>query len=179
MDLRPVTARHPAGPALLLCSAGIWLWMNAAVVAAPPVEMPGDFYRDLKRKPVATLEDAVRAVARYEGYSGPSDLRKELEFLRSRNITFKKDISKIGNAPVTKGNAVHIFMTAMKYRGGLMRWVMPGSQRIAVREAIHKKILPKDSIATEKMTGGELLAVLTKVVEAKQSHGGGGDGGDG
>ncbi len=155
----------------------------AAKKAAPKKAaggLEGAFYRDLKKKDVATVEDAIGAVSRFKGYKGNDDMQAELDFLTSQNVRFRKEItSAVARTPVTKGNAAHIFLTALNIKSSVMRYMLPSSQRIAVRTAIAKKLLPKDSIATEKMSGGDLMAVLTKCVDFKNKKGGAGEGGGG
>ena len=137
----------------------------ATTGASALAESKNEYYRVLLRKKPATVEDVVRACARYKGYEASSDLRAELTFLYNQGIKFRPDIEKMKDVPLTKGNAVHILLGAMDYKGGLMYRLFPSSQRFALREAIYMKMVPDNSTVDEVMSGGDLLTLLAKVVE--------------
>lgn len=128
-------------------------------------ESKNEYYRVLLRKKPATVEDVIRACARFKGYEATSDLKAELTFLYNQGIKFRPDIEQMKDQALTKGNAVHILLTAMGYKGGFMWRMFPGSQRFALREAIFMKMVPDNSTVDEVMSGGDLLTLLAKVVE--------------
>lgn len=144
-----------------------------ATVALAFAESKNEYYRLLLRKKPATVEDVVRVCARYKGYEATSDLKAELTYLYKIGVKFRPDIEQMKDEPLTKGNGVHILLTAMGYKGGLMWRLFPGSQRFALREAIYMKMIPDNSTVDEVMSGGDLLTLLAKVVEEtdKQKEG--------
>ncbi len=133
--------------------------------ASALAESKNEYYRLLLRKKPATVEDVVRACARYKGYEATSDMKAELTFLYNQGIKFRPDIETMKAVPLTKGNGVHILLAAMGYKGGLMYRLFPSSQRFALREAIYMKMVPDNSTVDEVMSGGDLLTLLAKVVE--------------
>ena len=137
----------------------------ATTGASALAESKNEYYRVLLRKKPATVEDVVRACARYKGYEANSDMRAELTFLYNQGIKFRPDIEQIKNQPLTKGNAVHMLLDAMTYKGGFMYRLFPSSQRFALREAVYMKMVPDNSTVDEVMNGGDLLTLLAKVVE--------------
>src|SRR3990167_5279579 len=99
---------------LLLLTSGLTGWSQSE----------NDFYRDMIKKPVASKEDLVRAVARFRGYRGPDMAQEEAQHLLSQGVRFRKSIMKAIRAPVTKGEAVNLFLNAMDSAAdqrGLMR----------------------------------------------------------
>ena len=131
-----------------------------------------DFYRDLARKPQATIGDAVHAVARAEGYAGPVNLWGELVWLhKERGVTFRRDVAALENVALTKGNAAHMLMSALGVKGWVMQRIFKGSQRYALREAVYQKLLPAESTVHQKMSGNELLGFLSRVVEHTERRG--------
>src|SRR3989338_1747558 len=139
--------------------------MLGATGASALAESKNEYYRVLLRKKPATVEDVVRACARYKGYEATSDMKEELTFLFNMGIKFRPDIEKMKDVPLTKGNAVHILLTAMGYKGGFMYRLFPNSQRFALREAIYMNMVPSESTVDEVMSGGDLLTLLAKVAE--------------
>ena len=130
-----------------------------------------EFYRELARKPEATVGDAVHAVARYKGYTGHTSMWEELEFLdRYHGIRFKRNITRMDDHALTKGNASHMILSAMGVKGWVMRRIFKGSQRYALREAIYLKLLPAESTLYQKMSGGELMGFLARVVEMTEGQ---------
>lgn len=141
------------------------LFLFGTTGASALAESKNEYYRILLRKKPATVEDVVRACARYKGYEAQSDMKAELTFLYNQGIKFRPDIEQMKDVPLTKGNGVHILLGAMGYRGGLMYRLFPSSQRFALREAVYMKMLPDNSTVDEIMSGGDLLTLLAKVVE--------------
>lgn len=130
-----------------------------------------DFYRELARKPEATVGDAVHAVARGKGYVGHTDLWQELNFLyREHGIKFRRDAGKVEKMALTKGNAAHMLMSALGIKGWVMQRIFKGSQRYALREAVYLKLLPAESTVHQKMSGSELLGFLARVVEISEGR---------
>ena len=136
-----------------------------ATGASALAESKNEYYRVLLRKKPATVEDVVRACARYKGYEATSDMKSELTFLYNQGIKFRPDIESMKDSPLTKGNAVHILLGAMGYKGGLMYRLFPSSQRFALREAIFMNMVQGSSTVDEIMSGGDLLTLLAKVAE--------------
>lgn len=151
--------RHLIGVCVML--ALVFATSGASALA----ESKNEYFRILLRKKPATVEDAVRACARYKGYEATTNIQAELTYLYNQGIKFRPDIEKMKDQPLTKGNAVHILLSAMSYKGGFMYRMFPGSQRFALREAIYMKMVPDNSTVDEVMSGGDLLTLLAKVVE--------------
>jgi len=132
-----------------------------------------EFYRDLARKPEATIEDAIHAVARAKGYRGMTDSWQELMYLyEDHGIRFRKDIAQLADRRLTKGNAAHMLMRSMGVKGWVMNRIFKGSQRYALREAVYLKLLPPDSTVHQRMSGGELLGFLSRILEHTRDGGG-------
>lgn len=150
--------------------AALVFWTTCSMAFA---EGKNEYYRMLLRKKAASVEDVVRVCARYKGYEASSNMKAELTFLYNQGIKFRPDIEEIKDQSLTKGNAVHILLSAMNYKGGFMYRMFPSSQRFALREAVFMKMLPATSTVDEPMTGGDLLTLLAKVVEEtdKQKQG--------
>lgn len=151
------TARAFLAAALLLVCA-----------ASARAESENDFYRALLAKPLAVQEDLVRAVARFKGYRGPSDLRSELEYLYDMDILFPRNIVALRDRPVTKGEATRVLLNAMgdsATRRGLLGRLFRNSKRYAARDGMAQKILPSGSYSGEYVSGSELMAMLGRAVE--------------
>ncbi|OGH60322.1 MAG: hypothetical protein A3G34_09775 [Candidatus Lindowbacteria bacterium RIFCSPLOWO2_12_FULL_62_27] len=150
---------------LLLLTSGLTGWAQSE----------NDFYRDMIKKPVASKEDLVRAVARFRGYRGPDMAQEEAQHLLNQGVRFRKSIMKAIRAPVTKGEAVNLFLNAMDSAAdqrGLMGRLFTRSVRYAARDGMAQKLLPSGSYAHEFMSGAELLAMLGRAVEQAQKKGG-------
>ena len=133
-----------------------------------------DFYRELARKPEATVGDAVHVVARAKGYAGNTDIWKELMWLhKEHDIRFRRDIVKLEDMPLTKGNAAHMLMNSLGVKGWVMHRLFKGSQRYAVRDAVYMKFLPPESTIHQRMSGSELLGFLSRIRE--EAEGGSGE----
>jgi len=153
---------------------GVFLFDTTGALAL--AESKNEYYRLLLRKKEATIEDVVRACARYKGYEASSDIKAELTYLYQRGIKFRPDIEQMKDRPLTKGNAVHILLSAMGYQGGFMFRLFPNSQRFALREAVFMKMLPDNSTVDDPMSGGDLLTLLAKVLEETERQKTGGSG---
>ncbi|MBI4179815.1 hypothetical protein HY522_10385 [bacterium] len=129
------------------------------------------FYRVLARKQAATIDDAIRAVARYKG--GPEEIQPlpaELDFLKKQKINFPADIIKRKDETLTNGTAANMLMRAMGIKGGFMYRFFPDSQRIALREAVASGIIPANTFIDQTMSGNDLMAMLLKVIDAKKKE---------
>lgn len=149
-----------------LCVAFVFAF-SQAVYAQGSME----FYRELARRPVATVGDAVHAVARFKGYTGQTNLYEELTFLdRFHGIRFHRRITRYEEMELTKGNASHMLMSAMGIKGWVMQRIFKGSQRYALREAVYLKLLPAESTMYQKMSGNELLGFLSRMIEMTEGQ---------
>lgn len=127
-----------------------------------------DFFRTLSRKDIATNEDVLRAAARFRGYKGADGSAAELAYLQNLNVKMPRVLIKYPKRPSTKGSAANVFLNAMGSSAdarGLFGRLFSGSRRYASRDAMSQKLLPRDSIANEFISGGELLAMLGRAVE--------------
>lgn len=130
-----------------------------------------EYYRELARRPEATVGDAVHVVALAKGYQGRIDIWTELMWLyKEHGIKFRRDITKLEKAPLTKGNAAHMLMSAMGVKGWVMQRIFKGSQRYALREAVYQKLLPPDSTVYQRMSGSELLGFLSRISEQTEGQ---------
>ncbi len=145
----------------------LFLCLQSSALAQTSME----YYRELARKPEATVGDAVHVVARAKGYAGKTDIWTELMWLyKEHNIKFRRDISKMEKAPLTKGNAAHMLMNAMGVKGWIMQRIFSGNQRYALREAVYQKLLPPDSTVYQRMSGSELLGFLSRISEQTEGQ---------
>lgn len=130
------------------------------------------FYRLLARKQVATIEDAVRAVARFKG--GGEELQplaSELEFLEKRGVHFPKDIVKQKDETLTMGVAAHMLMRAMGIRGkSVMYRFFPDNQRYAMREAVALGVISSGTFVGQTMSGNDLVGMLVRVNEVNEKQ---------
>ncbi len=127
-----------------------------------------DFYRGLQRKPSATNEDVVRAVARLRGYRGDEEWQRESQYLVAQGVKFRRNMLKTPHAPATKGDAANLFLNAMDNAAGdrgLFGRLFPRSRRFAARDGMAQKLLPDDSYMNEFISGAELLAMLGRASE--------------
>lgn len=128
-----------------------------------PAESESEFYSALMKKETATIEDAVRLLARYKGYAGNSDMAREMEFLFKQDIRFRKDILELRQRPVTAGNAAHLMIDVAGLRGGVMAWMFRANQRYALRQAVHLGLMPDDIAVDDTLTGRDLLGFVSKL----------------
>jgi len=130
------------------------------------------FYRLLARKPAATIEDAIRAVARFKGGSEElQPLAGELAFLESHGVSFPKDIARRKDETLTIGSAAHMLMKAMGIKGGgLMYKFFSGNQRYAMREAVSLGIVQSNSFVGQTMSGNDLVGMLVLVNEVSEAQ---------
>lgn len=148
-----------------------WLIFFFVLTGVSHAQSAMDYYRELARKPVATVGDAVHVVALAKGFKGHTDLYAELVYLhKEHNIKFRRDISKLENMPLTKGNAAHMLMNSMGVKGWIMQRIFKGNQRYALREAVYRKLLPADSTIHQKMSGSELMGFLARIVETSEGQ---------
>lgn len=127
-----------------------------------------DFYRELQKKPVATNEDSIRAVARFIGYRGAENAEAEVAYVRANKVKIRRNMLQTLRGPVRKGEAANLFLNAMGHAAdnrGLFGRLFSGSRRFAARDAMAQKLLPPDSFMNEFMTGGDLLAMLARARE--------------
>lgn len=142
-----------------------------AAAPAKVIESKTMYYRLLARKPAATLEDAVRAVARFRG--GAEELRPlavEIEDLEKKGIKFPKDIIRRKDETLTIGAAAHMLMKAMGIKGGLMYKIFPNNQRYALREATNLGIVQPNSFMNQTMSGNDLVGMLVRVNEVRDQQ---------
>ena len=129
------------------------------------------FYRTLIRKPTATIEDAVQALARYKG--GPEewmDLDAAVRFLKSKGVEIPKALVDQKGDPLTQGVAAHMFMKALGIRGGFMYRFFPNNPRYALREAMALGIVPGNAFMGQTLNGNEMLGLLIKTVEIRKEQ---------
>lgn len=125
-----------------------------------------EYYRELSRRSEATVGDAVHAVARAKGYAGRTDMYAELVFLhKEHSIKFRRDIVKMEDRRLTKGNAAHMMMSSLGIKGWVMQRIFRGNQRYALREAVYMKLLPEDSTIHQSISGSELLGFVSRAIE--------------
>ncbi|OGH56609.1 MAG: hypothetical protein A3G34_09405 [Candidatus Lindowbacteria bacterium RIFCSPLOWO2_12_FULL_62_27] len=152
----------PAGRSLL----GILLVAFAVFPVRPAQAEPESaYYAALMRKESATVEDAVRLLARMRGYAGESDMRSEMRHLDESGVQFKRDIEGIRNSALTAGNAAHLLLQATGLKGGVMSWVFPSSQRYALRQAIHLGLLPETTAVEDRLSGKDLMGMVSKLAQ--------------
>lgn len=129
------------------------------------------FYRLLARKSVATVEDAIRAVARYKGSSQElQPLAVEMEFLAKQGVRLPKEIVRTKDQTLTVGAAAHMLMKAMGIKGGVMYTLFPDNQRYALREAIALGIIKPNSFIVQTMSGNDLVGMLVLVKEVSEKQ---------
>lgn len=139
-------------------------WGLLSILAAPAFgQAESEYYAELLRKQTATVEDAVRLVARYKGYARNADMADELDFLWGRQVRFRKDILKIQASPLTAGNAAHLLIEASGLRGGVMARVFRSNQRYALRQAAHLGLMPDDAVVDDILSGRDLLGLMSKL----------------
>ncbi len=130
-----------------------------------PAESESEFYSSLMKKQTATVEDAVRLLARYKGYAGHSDMVREMDFLFKQNVRFRKDILELRQSPVTAGNTAHLMIESAGLRGGVMAWVFRSNQRYALRQAVHLGLMPDDVSVDDVLSGRDLLGFVSKLAQ--------------
>ncbi|OGH56493.1 MAG: hypothetical protein A3G34_03575 [Candidatus Lindowbacteria bacterium RIFCSPLOWO2_12_FULL_62_27] len=132
-----------------------------------------DYFRALVKKPIATKEDLARVVARFKGYRGPAsgDVAPELQYLLDHGVQFRKNAMRVIREPVTKADAVLLFLNAMDAAAdqrGVMGRLFPRSLRFAARDGKAQRLLPADSYIREYLSGAELLAMLGRAIEQRE-----------
>lgn len=133
------------------------------------------FYRDLKNKPFATVEDAYRVaciiVNDPGGQKGDFEGCREC-CLREGFISDSWDYAP--ESKVTKGMVASIIARALKIRGGLTMMIVGATQRYALRECVNLKII-QDGPKMKYVTGDELLAILSRSLTYKKEAAGAGE----
>lgn len=143
-----------------------------AASSEPVEESKTAFFRDIMRKPKATIADAIGATARYKGYDkAAGNLDAELAHLVQQGIHFPPTVNKMADKILDKGSATHLLMKALGIKGGVMYRLSPDSQRYALREAVDLKFMPATSVVSEQMSGGDLMGLLVKCVEYREKKG--------
>jgi len=166
--------RLPALMWVLACLVGtpVDLWAEDTKPAAPAASSKTMFYRLLAQKPAATVEDAIRALARYKG--GAQELKplaEELSFLNSQEIRFPKDIVRRKDMTLTMGSAAHMLMKAVGIKGkSIMYQMLPDQQRYAMREASEQGIIPPAAFVGQTLSGNDLLGMLVRVNEIVEAE---------
>lgn len=153
--------------ALAVVPAAVW----AEEPKAPAEASKTLFYRTLARKPTATIEDAVRALARYK--SGPEEWMNfdaDLKFLKSKNVEIPKEMAARKDDPLTQGMATHMFMKALGVKGGFMYRLFPNNQRYALREAMTMGLVPGNVFVGQTLSGSEMMGLLIKIVEKRDEQ---------
>lgn len=144
------------------CAFAAWFGLIPSPAWA---ESESAFYAALMKKETATVEDAVRLLARAQGYPGRSEMADELDYLHQRDIRFRQDILAVRQTPITAGNAAHLMLRATRLTGGVMAWVFPSNQRYALRQAAHLGLMPDDATVDDPLTGRDLLGFVSKLVQ--------------
>src|SRR3989338_1288690 len=163
----PGTTPSMASRALAITVILLFGWIGLSPASAAS---ESEFYAALFRKETATVEDAVRLLARLGGYDGPERIESELRFLAESGVKFRKDVAVIRNSRLTTGNLAHMMIDALRLKGGVMARVFPGSQRYAVRQAVYLGLLPSDRSPDDVVSGKDLLGFVSKLAQtmAKQ-----------
>lgn len=149
--------------------------MPNALCLPASADSENDYFRALVKKPIASKEDLARVVARFKGYRGPDSVETELQYLIEHGVRFRKNAMRAIRAPVTKADAVLLFLNAMRAAAdqrGVMGRLFPRSRRFAARDGKAQSLLPADSYMREYLSGAELLAMLGRAVEQMEKANG-------
>ncbi len=165
-------------PVIALLTLIVALEQQAAAAEPAAAPEPGKmlesktmFYRLLARKSVATVEDAIRAVARYKGSSQElQPLAVEMEFLEKQGVRLPKNVARTKDETLMIGAAAHMLMKAMKIKGGVMYTLFPDNQRYALREAIVLGIVKPNSFIGQTMSGNDLVGMLVLVKDVGEKQ---------
>jgi hypothetical protein len=136
----------------------------------PPAEYPGATrapltassavrLRNLTDKPIASREDCLRTVAVFvEGRWPEDDVAEVGQRLRQRGIV-RSDELEGTRAAATRGFACLLFSRAMGEKGGVLRLVMPNSQRYAYRDLEYLGMITPGGDGV-RLSGGELASMV-------------------
>ncbi len=140
--------------------------------ASAPMSSKTMFYRLLARKPAATIEDAIRAIARDKGGSQElMPLADEMASLDKVGVHFPKAIVKRKDETLTMGSAAHMLMKAMGIKGkSFMYNFFPDKQRYALKEAVDMGIIPPNSFLGQTLSGNDLLGLLVRIKEINEQQ---------
>lgn len=116
-----------------------------------------DFIHSLDSKTAATYGDAVKLFAAEAG-GRPGNFDAESAFLSEKGIalTYSED------APLTRGMAALMTARYLNLKGSFMYRIFK-SERYAYRACIADSLMPGDSSELDKLTGPELLELMSLI----------------
>ncbi len=148
----------------VLMAAGFCLipFLSVSPVSA---QSESEYYDLLLNKQTATHEDAIRLLARMNGYAGQAWISDEIEFLSKKDFRMEPGVEKLAGVPLTVGAASHLMLHATRLDGGVMSWLFRKTQRYSVRQAVYLGLLADDASPDDVMSGRGLLGFASKLIE--------------
>jgi len=146
----------------------------AAVAATVRADTPGDtdaeFFMALSYKQVAMMDDGYKAVALLS--RGQFDLR---DAAAARDYLVGSKIARSGwptaaDAPLTKGRLAYMVCQALGIKGGVTMRLFGPSQRYCLAECQYLELMTGGA-DYEHVTGGELVSVIDRADQYRQSKG--------
>jgi len=126
---------------------------------------PLAFFHDLGRKKIATFGDAIyftTLTVDKKARNRPSDFKKNLKTLK-KHLSFK-DLDYDRNEPLNNGMLSLIIARYLKLSDSLF-FLIFDNERYAHRACIGASILTPESSNRDKVTGQDLIEVMTLVIE--------------
>ena len=119
-------------------------------------------YRAIQNRPVTTVQDLADLLLMYRGeYAKFTSQAKRLERVRELGLLQKEHE---GNEELDRGTLAFALMQVYQPEHGWLYW-LTGWERYALRDVQEAGIIPSKSTPTQKMSGDQLLAIMTDAEE--------------
>ncbi|GAB4428162.1 MAG: hypothetical protein OHK0011_10290 [Turneriella sp.] len=119
-------------------------------------------YRAIQNRPVTTVQDLADLLLMYRGeYAKFTSQEKRLERVRELGL-LKKDHE--GHEELDRGTLAYALMKVYEPEKGWLYW-LTGWERYALRDVQEAGIMPNKSTPEQKMSGDQLLAIMTDAEE--------------
>ena len=119
-------------------------------------------YRAIQNRPVTTVQDLADLLLMYRGeYAKFTSQSKRLERVRELGLLQKEHE---GSEELDRGTLAFALMKVYEPEQGWLYW-LTGWERYALRDVQEAGIIPSKSTPTQKMSGDQLLAIMTDAEE--------------
>ncbi|MFZ5629942.1 MAG: hypothetical protein ACOY5B_12485 [Spirochaetota bacterium] len=119
-------------------------------------------YRAIQNRPVTTVQDLADLLLMYRGeYAKFASQAKRLERVRELGLLQKEHE---GDEELDRGTLAFALMKVYEPEQGWLYW-LTGWERYALRDVQEAGIMPGKSTSAQKMSGDQLLAIMTDAEE--------------
>ena len=119
-------------------------------------------YRAIQNRPITTVQDLADLLLMYRGeYSKFNSQAKRLERARELGLMQKEHD---GNEELDRGTLAYALVKVYEPEQGWLYW-LTGWERYALRDAQEAGLMPGKSTPAQKLSGEQLLAIMTDAEE--------------